>query len=664
MGKMLFQPIEIKSMRLKNRIGLAPMANHPMGPNGTVNDLAIRWYEERAKGGAGFIMTGAYVVSPSVPALLERMPLQASAVTLRNDEHVAGFTRLTNVIHSYDCMLGIQIVALGPMSGQGPSPSPFPDETRGKFGLRDISEGKFAHVEVTTLEDIHRFTRDLAEASARAREAGFDCVELHLAHTVANLVSSFVSPYFNRRTDEYGGSWENRLRFPIETIRAMRQAVGDDFPILVRLSSDELLGHLGITLEDTVNIIIPALEEASVDCFDVSQGAMTHSGQGITIPLYYERGCFIHNAAAVKKVTDKPVIGVGAIFDLDMAEKFLQEGKADIIFSSRQLTADPETPKKYYEGQLEDIRKCIGCLGGCGRPCTINYDIQDEPIPLTPAEHKKRVLVVGGGIAGMEAARIASLRGHEVTLIEKSAQLGGAVADLSLDPLLSEFGNLVEYLSNQMRRLGAFVRVCKEATSSDIEAIGPDAVILATGSSEQIPEVAQDKLGVLTHLQALREPKAVGQKVVIWGIFGAELGISLADKRKDVTILAMSGEGSLGSDMAGVRRFWLLRKLSDLNLPRETTEAQRLTNPRILYHIVVDGIDLQGIRAHDDQGREHLLPFDSLILSQRFGERKVNDELFDQLQGRVSEVYKIGDCQQVRGIREAIWDANEVARKL
>jgi len=664
MEKMLFQPIEIKSMRLKNRIGLAPMANRPLGPDGTASGLTIRWYEERARGGAGFIMTGAFVVSQSVPSLLERMPLLAGAVTLRTDEQVASFARLTERIHSYDCRLGAQIVALGPMSGQGPSPAPFPDEPRGKFGLRDMAEGRFAQVEVVTREDIHRFTRDLAEASARIREAGFDCVELHLAHTVANLVSSFVSPYFNRRTDEYGGSWENRLRFPIETIRAMRQAVGDDFPILVRLSADELLGHLGITLEDTVSIIVPALDEVGVDCFDVSQGSMTHSGEGITIPLYYERGCYIHNAAAVKKVTAKPVIGVGGIFDLDMAEKFLQEGKADIIFSCRQLTADPETPNKYYEGRLEDIRKCIGCLGGCGRPCTINYDIQDEPIPLTPAQTRKSVLVVGGGVAGMEAARIAALRGHQVTLWEKDSRLGGAVATLALDPLLSEFGNEVEYLSNQMRRLGITVQVCKEATAADIEAIAPDAVILAAGSSDRVPEVAQGRPGVLTHFQALREPKAIGDKVVIWGIFGAELGISLAEKGKEVTILVRSGEGSLGGDMAGVRRFWLLRKLSDLNLPRETPEAQRLTNPKILYGVTVEDIDPQGIHAYDTQGRRHVLPFDSLILSQRFGERKANDVLFDQLRGKVSEVYKIGDCRQVRGIREAIWDANEVARKL
>jgi len=537
-----------------------------MGPNGMVTEQTIRWYEERARGGAGFIMTGAYVVAPAVPAILEREPLRASFATLRTAEHVAGFSKLTDVIHSYDCKLGVQIVAAGPMSGQGPSPSPFPDEAHGKLGLRDMVEGKYAYVEVISREDIHRFTRDLADASARAREAGFDCVELHLAHTVANLVSSFLSPYFNRRTDEYGGNWENRLRFPVETIKAMRKAVGDDFPILARLSSNELLGDLGIVLEDTVNILVPALEEAGVDCFDVSQGSMTHSGQGITIPLYYERGCYIHNAAAVKKVTDKPVIGVGAIFDLDMAEKFLQEDKADVIFFCRQLTADPETPKKYYEGRYEDIRKCIGCLGGCGRPCTINYEMQDEPLPLSPATDRKKVLVIGGGIAGMESARIAALRGHDVTLIEKDSQLGGAVAALSRDPLLSEFGNIVEYLSNQMRRLAIDVRICRDTTVSDIESIKPDAVIVATGSAECIPEVAQDVPGVITHFQALREPKAVGQKVLIWGIYGAELGISLAEKGKDVTILAKSGEGSLGSDFAGVRRFWLLRKLSDFNL--------------------------------------------------------------------------------------------------
>ena len=208
--------------------------------------------------------------------------------------------------------------------------------------------------------------------------------------------------------------------------RSIREAVGDNYPILVRITGDDLLGKGGITLEDTVKYVIPALEKAGVDGFDVSQGSITHSPQGIGIPLYYPRGCFIHYAEAIKKVTNLPVMAVGRVIDLDMAERFLQEGKADIINLGSQLLCDPETPKKYFEGRPEDIRKCIGDKPGlCGRPCILNYDSHDKPIPLKPAEKQKRVLIIGGGVAGMEAARVAALRGHKVTLVEKEPELGG-----------------------------------------------------------------------------------------------------------------------------------------------------------------------------------------------------------------------------------------------
>jgi len=446
----------------------------------------------------------------------------------------------------------------------------------------------------------------------------------------------------------------------------MREAVGDDYPILARIDADELLGDKGITVEDAKRFIVPALEEASVDCIDVSQGSILHSPQGITIPMYYKRGCFIENAAACKQVATVPIIGVGAIFDMDMAERFLQEGKADIIYMGRQVTCDPETPNKYFEGRAEDIRQCIGDVGGCGRPCTINYDIQDNPIPLTPAEKAKTVVVLGGGIGGMEAARIAALRGHKVTLMEKEAELGGMVAALSMNPLTGEFGNIVTYLSTQMRKLGVDVRVCKDASADEIAEMKPDAVIMATGSSAQVPDVAQGKPGVLTHAEASRNRRAIGQKVVVWGFFGAELAITLAEEGKDVVLMGRSGEGSLGSDIAGVRRFYLVRKLTDLNLVRATPEGMRVSNPEVLYNVNVENIANGeiAVRLGDDAAWKKVVPYDTLIISQRFGERKPNDDLFAELEGNVPEVHKIGDCAQVRGIMEAIFSANEVARKI
>jgi 2,4-dienoyl-CoA reductase-like NADH-dependent reductase (Old Yellow Enzyme family)/thioredoxin reductase len=664
MAKKIWEPINIKGMRLKNRLAFAPFLNMPAGEEGYVSDLTIRWFEQRAKGGLGFILTGTIGVAAPSARLRAAFGRTAEGVTLRDDKYIPGWAKLVSVIHSHGTKIGAQFTHGGPMVGQGPSPSPFPDETHAQFSQFDLAAGRIMPVEEVSVEQIEQFEREDAAACGRAKAAGFDCVELHCAHGGANIQCSFISPFYNRRTDKYGGSWENRLRFSVETIQRIRETVGPDFPILVRIDADELLGPRGITVKDACQYIVPALEKAGVDGFDVSQGSIMHSPQGITIPMYYPRGYFIHHAEAVKKVTRKPVIGVGRIVDLDMAEKFLQEGKADIIYMGSQVTADPETPNKYFQGKTEDIRKCIGCKGGCGRPCVINYDIQDAPIPMTPAQKAKKVLVIGGGVGGMEAARIATLRGHKVTLIEKESELGGMVATLALNPLTAEFKNIVEYLSTQMRKLAVDVRICREATMTDIEELKPDVVILAAGSSPTIPEVARGKLGVMTHDKALKEQAGIGQRVVVWGFFGAELAISLAEQGKDVVLIGRGAESAIGSDVSGARRFWLLRKLTDINFVRESPEAMRVSNPKVLYNTEVEDIVTEGVKVVDKEGVKQVLPCDTLILSRRFGERKANDSLFDNLKDKVAEVYKIGDCLQVRGILEAIWSANEVARKI
>jgi len=642
----LLEPIEIKGMRLKNRIGLAPLANYPREQDGNVNDLTIRWYEERAKGETGFIMHGPARITPAL---------------------VPSFTRLTGVIHSYGTKIGVQVVGAGPMSGQGPSPAPFPDESHATLGLFEYLTGQIIPVREMSVEEIEQTEDALAAAAANSKAAGFDCVELHCTHGAASMASAFVSPYYNRRTDKYGGDWEGRLRFPVNVIKKMREAVGKDYPILVRISADNLLGPKGVTIEDTTSIIVPALEEAGVDCFDVSQGSMTHTTQGIILPLYYPRGCFIHLAAAVKQVTRLPVIGVGRIIDMEMAEKFLQEGKADIIYMGRQLTADPETPRKFFEGRPEDIRKCIGCviqvanMGICGRPCAINYDIQDEPIPMTPAEKAKKVLVIGGGVGGMEAARIATLRGHRVTLMEKDSELGGMVAALALTPMTADFRNIVDYLSTQMRKLGVDVRVCKEATVADVEETKPDVVIVAVGSSMLVPEVAEGNPGVMDHIEAVRNWRAIGQKVVIWGLVAAELAISLAEQGKDVVMMGRGGEDTLARDAPWARRMHLFKKLTDVNLVRETPETARIYNPEVLYYVDVEEITAGEIKTVDKDGGKRVLPYDTLIISR---ERATNDSLFNELRGKAAEVYKIGDCSEVGDIQKAIWSANEVARKI
>jgi len=666
----IFEPVQIKGMKLKNRIAMAPFANMPRAEDGSVNEVTIRWYEERAKGGVGLIVAAPLSVSTIDMSIPFQRTIRKVGTPFYDERQLVGYEKLAEVMHSYDVKIGPQIVGGGPMmGGQGPSPTPYPDEKYPKDGIFDVLLTRMPTRELS-VEEIEQHVHDFGVVAAKMKAAGMDFVEIHACHGGASMLSSFMSPFYNRRTDKYGGDWEGRLRLPIEVIKEVRRVVGKDYPILIRISADQILGKRGVTIEDTTQIIVPALEKAGVDCIDASMGSYMHSTEGIIVPMYYPRGYFIYCSAAVKQVTKLPVIGVGRIVDMEMANRFIEEGKADIIHMGRQLAADPETPKKYFEGRPEDIRKCIGCVYQspafeiCGRPCAINYDIQDNPIPLTPAEKPKKVLVIGGGVAGMEAARITTMRGHKVTLMQKDSELGGVVAALALTKLTGEFGNIVDYLAAQMRKLKVDVRVCKEATLADVEELKPDVVILAAGSSDIMPEVARGKAGVMNHSEACRRQREIGQKVVIWGFFGAELAISLAEEGKDVVLIGKGAEGSLASDAPWMRRYWLLRRLTDVNVVRETPQTTRLSNPEVLYNIEVDDITPQGIAINAKDGGKRVLPYDTLILSRRFGERSTNDSLFGELQGKVAEIYKIGDCLQVRDIKEAIWGANEVARKI
>jgi len=617
-----------------------------------------------ARGGLGLVMTGTVI-----PFTIDIFP----RLSLGDDSVIPDYARLADAVHSHGAKLGIQIAMGGPLVGVGWSPSPYPDEERAKPDVYTLmKQGPPLTVTLPpaqgiTVEQAELMQNGFVAAAVRAKAAGVDCVELHCAHGGATLHCSSISPFYNRRSDKYGGSWEKRLAFATETVQKMRAALGDDFPIHVRMNASDLLGELRTTVEDACKWVVPALERAGADCLDVSQGSIMHSPHGITIPPYYPRGVFIEHAAAVKKVTKLPVIGVGRIIDVEMATRFIEEGKADIIYLGRQMICDPDTIKKYLAGETDSIRHCIGCLQGCG-PCATNYDLpQNNPLPIVRTEKPKKVLIVGGGVAGMEAARVATLRGHKVTLMEKNPELGGNVRALSIDPLLAEFGNVVDYLSTQMRRLGVDTRVCREASMADIDELRPEVVIFATGSSLTIPDVAKGKPGVMTHIEALRRKREIGKRVVVWGFLGQELAVSLAEEGKDVILMSAGSEDALISGAGGYilpqssRRAYLLKRLTDMDFIRTTPEEQRLENVEVLYRAEVRSVADGSITVMLKGEGERAIPYDSLIVS--LG-RKRNDSLLSELQERVPEVYKIGDCEHNGNINHAIQTANEVARKI
>lgn len=662
MGKKIFEPIQIKSMVMKNRISFGPMLGQPHGPDWEVDDNTIEWYVQRAKGDTGMALTGTINPMPSWYETYKDMPSMGfpHPLTIHDDSYIPGYKKLADAVHKYGMKMGAQVGAGGAM--QGASPSPYP-----RKNFLDVMYGMDVPVESFTLEELDIIKNDLAVASARVKEAGFDCVELHTAHGYVSLWGGFMSPFTNTRTDKYGGSWENRLRYPVESIQAMRKAVGDDFPILIRISADELFGDEGVTLEDTLKYSIPMLEEAGVDCFDVTMGSQLHNPNNIP-SLYVPRGHYFYLPDAVRKVAKVPVIGVGRILELDMAEKFLQQGMADIICLGRQLISDPETPKKYFEGRPEDIRKCIGDLpgfGGCCECCAVN------PTPpnmiscdeVVKTDSPKKILVIGGGVAGMEAARIAALRGHEVILFEKERSLGGNVDILANTSLNYEFRNLVDYLSVQMSKLGVDVRVCREVTEKDMAEIKPDVLILATGATMSISGPAKDKLNVMTHIQALKNIHTIGQRVVIQGLgYGSELAIALAEMGRDVTVFGKAKE--IASNVVPLRRYFLLKRLTDIDVTKGDGDipTRKQGNPLIMTGTGLVDTTPEGVVVKEgNEGKESILPYDTFIISMG---RKANNELYDQLKDKVSKIYKIGDCKEIGEIFEAMQAANELGKKI
>lgn len=644
----LLEPILIRGMELKNRIAYAPLMSNKPGEHGAVTERLLRWYEEKAKGGVGFIMTEAAMF---LPVGVEE-PAPPLGLGVWANRFIPGLTRLADVIHAHGVKAGLQIAFPGISSiffgGElrGPSPYPLPPDWLLAF-LRPGEEPP--KMREFSIEEVKEIVKSFVSAARRAVTAGFDCIEIHCGHGLG--VGQFLSPYYNHREDEYGKGWEGKLRLPTEIIEETRKVVGEEYPIFIRFSADELLPG-GITLKDSVEVIAPSFEKAGVDCIDVSAGTIVHSWDGVLVPLYYPRGTWIPYAEAIKKVVNVPVIGVGRIIDMKLAEKYLEEGKADIIYMGRQLVADPETPKKYFEGRPEDIRMCTGCASLCASYCSVNFDAGREgQFPITPAEKAKRILVVGGGPGGMEAARIAALRGHEVILCEKSKELGGLVLPASATPLKAELRNIVNYLKVQLKKLKVETRLGVEVTSKTVKELKPDVVIVATGSRPFIPRIARGKPNVMTQDDALMNQAKIGDRVLIWGgVLGCETAISLAEAGKNVTVIGSQRFERFASGITPIRIPWVIGKMMEL-----LSEGKFMA----LSETKVEDITSKGVIAVDPQGNKQTIPTDTVILAVG---RRPNRKLAEALRGKVPELYEIGDCVKPRLIDDAIREANYVAR--
>jgi len=649
--KLLFSPIRIGTMELKNRIVMPPMSNGYGAADGTVTEKMLDYYEARAKGGVGLVIVEATAVND----VRKHLPISPG---LFDDKQIPSWRELAKAVHSHGAKLATQLMDAGPeslsfLSGVQPvGPSPVAGRTFRQVP-RELS-----------IEEIEGVINDFAEAARRGREAGLDAIEIHAAHGYA-MVGSFLSPFFNKRTDVYGGSLEGRLKLLVEITKRIKAKAGRDFPIIVRISGDDRVPG-GRTLQET-QFIAPILVEAGVDAFEVSGGTIPTAFWGVVPPSGTPLALNAPFAEAVKRVVSVPVICVGRINSPQLAEFILESGKADLVSMGRALMADPELPKKAAAGDLEDIAPCVadnfGCIGSAmsGRPvtCIVNPAMgREKEMAIVPAEKPKRVLVAGGGPAGLEAARVAALRGHQVTLFEKEHKLGGQVNLASIPPYMQEMSQLVKYLSCQVEKAGVNVWLGREVTPELVEEMKPDVVIVATGAVPLVPDdiPGLDKERVVTAWDILAGKAATTARNVVilgGGLVGCETADFLAETgdnpvvgRTAVTIVEML-EG-VALDMASEARHLLMQRLRDKGV-------KILTSAKV-KEILDDGVLF--IRSGQEESIHNV---DTIVLA--LGARAV-DHLSEKIRDKVAEVYVIGDAKEPRKVLEATAEGAEVGREI
>ena len=483
----LFEPGKIGSLELRNRIIAAPLGygfTFATKPNGFVTDRLIAYNEARAKGGVGMIqLTTGALARPHATTLI----FGPGVLNIRTDDQIPGARRFTDAIHAQGAKVSFLVGHIGAILArivQQKPPVEYPELMKvvAPTGTRDPLTGFQTHT--LSVDEIEEITDAFGKAAGRGKAAGFDAILIHGGH--GYLIHEFLSPRTNRRTDEYGGSVEKRARFPAEIIRRIRREVGPDFPIMIRMNGNDFLEG-GITLEQAVQHA-QIFESAGANALDISSGPFeTHQWQFPT--LYQPFGTLVNEAAAIKKAVKIPIIAVAKL-DAVHGERVLQEGAADFIEMGRALMADPELPNKAREGRLDEIRPCIYC-GHCQErgggvdavyaTCTVNPAMGRElEYKIEPALHKKKVMVIGGGPAGMEAARTLAERGHEVSLYEKSDHPGGQWSILS--HYRPEANRLINYLVKGMERAGVKVYLNRQVSPGMVQQMNPDAVVVATGS--------------------------------------------------------------------------------------------------------------------------------------------------------------------------------------
>ena len=639
----LLQRGRIGRMGLNNRIIKAPTETHLSAPDGSVTERLIRHYKEVARGGVGLVIVEY--------AWIDNTASKASSCQLgiADNQYIAGLSLLARAIQNEGAKAGLQLAHCGRQKFLGAPPikaaSPVPwEELYLRFGTAAIPEE-------LTLEEIQEIIEAFSDAAKRVMTAGFDMVEIHGAH--GYLITNFLSPRTNKRTDWYGGSLKNRMRFLVEIVRGVRAKVGANFPLSVRLSGTEYEPD-GVMIEDTIETA-KTLEKLGVDVIHVS-GGNHHQELYETSPMGMPLGIHVWAADTIKKAVQTPVIASGSITTPELAEGILAQNKADFVSLGRPLWADPYWPQKAKEGRPEDIRPCIRCNDGCLRRgsapsrailCTVNTAVGDEEeFTITPAEHPKKVAVVGGGPAGMEAARVCTLRGHEVTLYEKR-KLCGALIEASIPEFKTDLKQLMSYFITQIEKLK--IKVIYNAATIDIIKNGNfDALIVAVGGAPitlDVPGINEPI--VATALEVLRGKATLGQTVHIvgGGLVGTEVGLFLAEQGKEV--IFTTRQDDLMTDLTFYDRLFYEQRLAKQKVTTYT--GKRLER-------VLDG----GTIVVDGYGNRQEILADSIVINAGFTPQTALIEQFEKETG--TEVYAVGDCVSPRVIFEAVHEGHLAAR--
>jgi 2,4-dienoyl-CoA reductase (NADPH2) len=681
----LFSPVRIGSMEMRNRLAMAPMTTSWSGPGDTVSQRLIDYHVARAKGGVGLITFEVCTVD-------QRFPYQIHTVGLWGDHLIPSHVELTRAVHAHGAKIVPQISHPGPEST-----APFVNQLQpiGPSASRSPVTGQTCRE--VALEEIEMIIEQYGEAARRAREAGYDGMELHCAHAYM-LCGSFITPLRNKRTDAYDGSTsEGRLKFPIAVIKRMKARAGKDFPLTLRISGDERQPG-GRDIAGTLEIV-PRLVEAGVDAFHVSGGVIDRLTTGIIAGSSYGWGYNVPEAAAIKKITNVPVLVVGRIHDPELAEKILQAGQADIVVMGRPLLGDPELPNKAARGELHRIRRCISCencFDSCAEGdftqmhCAINaFAGKEGLLSLEKAAKPKKVIVVGGGPAGMEAARVAALRGHSVTLYEKQPRLSGSL--LFANTVHPDNDRLLSYLTTEIKNLPIQVKLRQEVTPALVSAVKPDVVILAAGPKITIPPIrgsdgrkvfgapdmkkmlagdasgpgaaklpAWQRLGLRVVgplMQRFLTPRLirwftkywmpVGKRVVVIGgdLGACELATFLAERGRKVVLLD-SGK-RVAPEVGYKRRGEVKQALDDAKVTVvNEVKYEEITPSGVVYTV---------------KDEKKTTEYDTVVMA---GDVEPNLELQKALEGKVPELYTIGDCNGLGLIRRAIHDGAGAACRI